>query len=78
MVYGAEDVLSWDEDVIKDEFAGVGAAHAELVKFPRAGEALGCGGDDESCDAFGAFVRFGLGVDDYGVCIWTLFQETGD
>ncbi len=67
----------WHEDVVEDEFAGVGAAHAELVEFARAGEPLGCGGDDESCDAFGAFLGFCLGVDNYRVCIWALFLSTG-
>jgi hypothetical protein len=30
-VYLAEDVLTRDEDVFEDEFAGVGAAHAKFV-----------------------------------------------
>ncbi len=75
MVYSAEDVFLGDEDVVEDEFAGVGAAHTELVKLARAGAALSCGGDDEGCDAFGASVGFCFSVYDYGVRVWTLFSD---
>ena len=72
MIYGAEDILARDKDVIEDQFAGIGAAHAELVEFARAGESLGCRGNNEGCDSFRAFVRLCFGVDNHGVCIWAL------
>lgn len=73
MVYGTENVFFWYKDAVKDKFAGIGAAHAELVEFARAGEPIGCGGNDESCDAFRAFLGFRFGIDNYRVCVWTLF-----
>ena len=73
-VHVAEDVFVRDEDVFEEEFARVGAAHAELVEFAGAGEASGGGGvEDEGRDAFGCGARVGFGVDDYGVGVWALF-----
>ena len=74
-IHLANNVFLGHKDVVKDEFAGVGAAHAKFIEFACAGETLGCGGDDEGCDAFGAFIGFSLGVDNYGVCVWPLFPS---
>ena len=75
-VHVAEDVFVRDEDVFEEEFARVGAAHAELVEFAGAGEARGGGGvEDEGRDAFGCGCWVGFGVDDYGVGVWALFLD---
>ncbi len=63
----AEDVLFGDGAIFEDEFAGVGAAHAELVEFLGAGEAGEGFFDDEGGDAARAGGLIGFGVDDQGI-----------
>ena len=71
-VEGAEDVFRGHEDVGEDEFARVGAAHAELVEFLCDVEARGGGVEDKGCDAFGGGGGLCFGVDDDGVRVWAL------
>ena len=66
-VEGAQDVFFRDLDVIEEQLAGIGAAHAELVELVAAAEAFPVALDDEGGDAVGAFFQVGLGVDHVGV-----------
>lgn len=72
MIQLAQHVLLRDENVFKDQFAGVRAAHAQFIELARAGEAFGCAVDDEGCDAFRAFFRFCLCVYNNVVGVWAL------
>ncbi|KAI3480412.1 hypothetical protein L1887_57426 [Cichorium endivia] len=63
----AEDVLRRYLDVVEEQFAGVGTAHAQLVELVAAGEAFPVTLDDECGDAVRALVQVGLGVDHVGV-----------
>jgi hypothetical protein len=49
--------------ILEHQFAGVGAAHAELVEFLRGGKSLHALFDDEGGDAAGTGVGIGLGID---------------
>ena len=53
----AEQVFVRHEAVLEHQFAGVGAAHAELVELLRAAKALHAALDDECRDAGGAAAR---------------------
>jgi hypothetical protein len=68
----SQHVFFGHEDVVEDEFACVGAAHAELVEFLGDAEAFGGGFDDEGGYAFGGGGGLGFGVDDDCVCVWAL------
>src|SRR6185503_18850214 len=48
--------------ILEHQFAGVGAAHAELVEFLRGGKSLHALFDDEGGHAARAGVEIGLGV----------------
>ena len=59
----AEHVLLRYLAILEQQFAGVGAAHAELVEFLRGGKSLHALFDDEGGHAARAGVEVGLGVD---------------
>jgi hypothetical protein len=59
----AEHVLLRHFAILEHEFAGVGAAHAELVELLRRGESLEGFFDEEGGDAFRAGRDVGLGID---------------
>ncbi len=70
-VFFAEQVCFRHLDVVEHQFAGIRAAHAELVEFLRRGEtevAL----DDKRGDAARSGVGIGLGVDDEDVGVGTV------
>ena len=69
-----EHVLLGDEDILKDQFAGIGAAHAELVQLTRARETLEALLNDKGRDALGAFLGLGLGVDDDEIRVGALWS----
>ena len=60
---GAQHVLGWHLAILEHQFAGVGAAHAELVEFLRGGKSLHALFDDEGGHAARTGVEVGLGVD---------------
>ena len=60
------------EHIVEDEFAGVGAAHAELVELAGARESLEGLFYDESCDALGGLFGLGFGVNYDVICIGAL------
>ena len=66
-VHSPEHVLGRHLAVLKDQLAGVGAAHAELVELLSGGEALEALLDQERGDAARAGGGIGLGVDDENV-----------
>src|SRR5262249_31333356 len=59
----AEDVLRGNFAILKHQFAGVGAAHAELVELLRSRKALETLLDQKRRDAARADIGIGLGVD---------------
>ena len=58
-----EHVLLRHLAILEHQFAGVGAAHAELVELLRGGKSLHALFDDEGGDAARAGIGIGLGVD---------------
>ena len=68
----AEHIDRGHEDVLEDQLAGVGAAHAQLVELAGDGEARGGGVYDEGRDALGAQLRLRLGVHDDDVRVGSL------
>ncbi|MNT14063.1 hypothetical protein D3C72_1490530 [compost metagenome] len=69
---GAEQILCRHGAVVEHQFAGAGAAHAELVELLGRGESRGARLDDEGGDPLGPGGRIGLGIDDEGVGIRTV------
>ena len=65
----AEYVLSRHFHIVEDQFAGIGATHAQLVQLRPAGKAFPVALDNECGDAMGALFRFGLGIDHIDVGI---------
>ena len=63
-----EHVLFRHLAVFEHQFAGVGAAHAELVELLCGGKSFHALFDDESSDAARARRRIGLGVDHERLC----------
>jgi hypothetical protein len=59
----AENVLLGNFAVLKDQFAGIGAAHAELVELLRGRKSLETFLDQKCRDAARPSRRIGLGVD---------------
>src|SRR5271155_5613189 len=63
----AEDVVARHLAILEDDFAGIGAAHAELVELFAGGESSKVPLDDEGGDAASAGGAVGLGVDNQRV-----------
>ena len=69
LIQAAKHVFGRDFNVIEDQFAGIGATHAQLVQLRPAGKAFPVALDNECGDAMGALFRFGLGIDHIDVGI---------
>ena len=70
--FGAHDILGRDVAIGEDEFAGVGAAHPELVQLLRRREPVEAFLDQEGGDALRPCGRVGLGVDHQHIRVWTV------
>ncbi len=67
--FRAEPVLERYLAILKDEFAGVGTAHAELVELWRPRKSGHSAFDQKGGDAFRARIRICLGVNDKRICV---------